>query len=682
MTKVVAPVQVKLMQDVFVLTIENPPVNAISLSVRQHLMCAVTEFEQSNASVAVLIGANGTFVAGADLREFGKPLQLPALLDVVQAVENCKKPIVAALQGSVLGGGFELALACDARVAHANTVIGLPEVSLGVIPGAGGTQLLPRRVGICCAIDLICGTQRVSAEEAKNLKLVDAVVHSDVLQAAILFAKEIKRKSRIRDEQVPAEDALLTERTIQKHKKNGKCRPAIDAAIDLILSAAELPIEEGLALERAAFQDLRASHEAQALRHLFFAESACKKSPFAKELKDQPISTVCVVGAGLMGVGIAICLLDAGISVLLLEQNMAALGRGQETVSHHYRKQVNSGKLSSIQASECLSRLSCSMNWDDVVSAELLIEAVYEDLSVKQEVFKKMDQFANSNAILATNTSYLDVNAIALVTDRPQRVLGLHFFSPANVMKLLEVVSTKHSQPEILQVGMRLGSRLKKFPVLTQNSFGFIGNRIYNAYRTQCEFMLEDGAWPEEIDAAITQFGMAMGPFSVADLSGLDIAWRMRKATPRKVGARYVDVLDKLCETGRLGRKTNAGYYDYVDGQKLHETSLLVRKIIEAASQRRGITRQSLNPEDIQRRAILSMVNEAALLMSEGVAQRTSDIDVVLVHGYGFPRWRGGPVFWARQQDPIQLQKDISQLAQHGDAAFVLSDTSILFEKS
>jgi 3-hydroxyacyl-CoA dehydrogenase len=370
------------------------------------------------------------------------------------------------------------------------------------------------------------------------------------------------------------------------------------------------------------------------------------------------------------------------MQVILLEQDAAALQRGQDRVIAHYRDRVAAQKMKADVAQAREACLHSTLDWADMAKADLVIEAVFEDLAVKQEVFKKIDQFARAGAVLATNTSYLDVDAIAQATSRPQDVLGLHFFSPANVMKLLEVVRGKDSRPDVLATGMALGKRLRKLPVLAGNHFGFIGNRIYNAYRNQCEFMLEDGAWPEDVDASLKQFGMAMGPFAVADLSGLDIAWRMRQAqaASRAPGVRYVDILDRLCQAGRLGRKTGAGYYTYVDGKQQATTDEAVRHIIEDASQRRGIQRQPLNSATIQRRALLTIVNEAARLMGEGVASRATDIDVVLVHGYGFPRWEGGPVFWARQQNREALTQEIKDLASQCGDGFVLADLSVLFE--
>jgi 3-hydroxyacyl-CoA dehydrogenase len=361
---------------------------------------------------------------------------------------------------------------------------------------------------------------------------------------------------------------------------------------------------------------------------------------------------------------------------ILLEQDAAALQRGQQRVTEHYQSRVSAGKLKASIAAASEARLSPTTDWGQLSQADLVIEAVFEDLAVKQEVFKKIDIHARPGAVLATNTSYLDVDAIANVTERPQEVLGLHFFSPAHVMKLLEVVRGSQTSPEVLATGMAFGKTLRKLPVLTGNAFGFIGNRIYNAYRKQCEFMLEDGAWPEDVDNALQAFGLAMGPFAVADLSGLDIAWRMRRAqaTTRDPHERYVAILDHLCEQGRLGRKTGSGYYAYEGGKQVRTTDAVVRAVIEQASAQRGISRRSLSTTEIQRRALLAMVNEAALLLSEGVAARASDVDVVLVQGYGFARWQGGPIFWARQQERTALQAEMQDLASHCGWGFVLAD--------
>jgi 3-hydroxyacyl-CoA dehydrogenase len=472
-------------------------------------------------------------------------------------------------------------------------------------------------------------------------------------------------------EQVASERAKLNARQ--------RLQPAYIALMDAVAGCA-LPFADGAARERALFLQLVPSNAAQALRHQFKAEREATKLPTDVQAEPRPVQTLAVIGAGTMGAGIAICALDAGLEVLLLEQNDEALARGQQRVSEHYSSRVVAGKMTAAVADAAQARLSASTDWAQLARADVVVEAVFEELAVKQAVFKQIDTHARPGAVLASNTSYLDLDAIAQATARPQDVLGLHFFSPANVMKLLEVVRGAHTGPDVLATGMALGKTLKKLPVLCGNAFGFIGNRIYNAYRTQCEFMLEDGAWPEDVDQALTGMGFAMGPFAVADLSGLDIAWRMRKAqaATRDPRERYVSILDKLCEQGRLGRKTGAGYYTYTNGKAATTTDATVRGIIEAASVARGIARQPLSAEQICRRALLAMANEAALLFAEGVAARASDIDVVLVQGYGFPRWEGGPVFWAAQQDRATLAHDLQTLAKQAGVGFRLGDINRL----
>jgi 3-hydroxyacyl-CoA dehydrogenase len=487
---------------------------------------------------------------------------------------------------------------------------------------------------------------------------------------------------RARDRQLDP-TTTLARLTIERTKLTPRqqLQPAYTALLDA-LQAATLPLDEGLQRERELFLQLQASTQSKALRYQFFAEREATKLPAKLSATPRPLQTVAIIGAGTMGAGIAICALDAGLAVILLEQDGEALQRGQQRVTDHYQGRVTAGKMKASLAAANEARLTPTIDWAQLSHADLVIEAVFEDLAVKQDVFKKIDQYARAGAVLATNTSYLDVDAIANATRRPQDVLGLHFFSPANVMKLLEVVRGAQSSPDVLATGMELGKKLKKLPVLTGNAFGFIGNRIYNAYRKQCEFMLEDGAWPEDVDSALQAFGFAMGPFAVADLSGLDIAWRMRKsqAASRDPRERYVNILDQLCEQGRLGRKTGAGYYNYVDGKKSRVTDAVVHDIIAQASQHRGIARHPLNAAQIQRRAMLAMVNEAALLLQEGVASRASDIDVVLVQGYGFPRWEGGPVFWARQQERATLENEMHTLAREAGHGFVLADLSNLLD--
>jgi 3-hydroxyacyl-CoA dehydrogenase len=664
--------------DVLVIEIDNPPINAGSQSVREGLLAAIGTLQSDTTlNAAVLIGANNTFIAGSDLREFGKPLETPQLPAVLAAIENCGKPVVAALSGAALGGGFELALACDARIALSETVVGLPEVTLGIIPGAGGTQRLPRLVGVARAIEMICAGERMSADRALQLKLVDAIVAEDLKTAAIAHARRLgTRKSRVRDLPVPLMDAALIEAAGKAALREGKQRPAVVAAIKAVKNSLILPIDEALAQDRAVFEQLRLNNDAFALRHQFFAEREATRLPAELQAAPRPVQTIAIIGAGTMGTGIAICALDADLHVVLLEQDEATLERGRQRVADYYQRRITAGKLKASIAAANEARLHLTTDWSRLAQADLVIEAVFEDMAVKLEVFRKIDAHAKAGAVLATNTSYLDVDAIANATSRPQDVLGLHFFSPANVMKLLEVVRGAKTGADVLATGMAIGKTLRKLPVLTGNAFGFIGNRIYNAYRKQCEFMLEDGAWPEEIDAALQTFGFSMGPFAVADMSGLDIAWRMRKAqaATRDPRERYVAILDHLCEQGRLGRKTGAGYYRYVDGRQVKTTDEVVRAIITQASIERGITRRTLGVTEIQRRVLLAMVNEAALLLAEGVASRASDIDVVLTQGYGFPRWEGGPVFWARQQDRATLALELKAIAGEVSQGFKLAD--------
>ncbi|QTN22229.1 enoyl-CoA hydratase/isomerase family protein [Rhizobacter sp. AJA081-3] len=670
--------------DIAVIVIDNPPINAGSAAVREGLMAAIATLK-SDASLqgAVLIGAGNTFIAGSDLREFGQPLAEPQLPTVIKAIEDCSKPVVAALHGAALGGGFELALGCDARIAAPGTVVGLPEVTLGIIPGAGGTQRLPRIVGIPRAIAMICSGERVGSAAALAAGLIDAEAEGDLRAAAVGHARQLTgRKQRLRDRAVPAAGASAIADASAAALKAGKRRPQVQAAIDAIVATASVAIDDGLADERAVFQRLRVSREALALRHQFFAERDSAKHPTLEAAKPRDIRHIAVIGAGTMGSGIAIAALDAGYEVLLLEQEAAALERGATRIHEHYASRVKGGKINAAVAAACEARLTTSLDWPRIAEADLVIEAVFEELGVKQQVFQRIDALSRPGAVLASNTSYLDLDAIAAATSRPQDVIGLHFFSPANVMKLMEIVRGKASAPDALATGLAVGRKLKKLPVLTGNAFGFVGNRLYAAYRRQCEFMVEEGASPEQVDAALEAFGFAMGPFAVADLSGLDIAWRMRQAqvATRDPAARYVHIADRLCETGRLGRKTGAGYYRYPEGASRPQVDPAVAALIAKARSDKGIAPRELVAEEIQRLVMLTLVNEAALLLAEGVAERATDVDVVLVNGYGFPRWEGGPVFWARERGAEALRADLDELGALSGPGFVRGDVNQLLD--
>ncbi|WP_434615675.1 3-hydroxyacyl-CoA dehydrogenase NAD-binding domain-containing protein [Azospirillum sp. B2RO_4] len=670
--------------DIAVIVIDNPPINAGSAAVRQGLLAAVEEIGRDAAILAaVVIGAGKTFITGSDLREFDLPLQEPQLPAVIAAIETCGKPVVAALHGAALGGGFELALGCDGRIALAGTMVGLPEVSLGIVPGAGGTQRLPRIVGVPAAIRLIASAERVPAAKALALGMVDEVVDGDLRAAAVAFARRLDgRKNRVRDRAVPASDEAEVAAATRDALKAGRNRPAARTAVETVAAAALLPIDEGLARERAAFQELRISRDAKALRHLFFAERESARHPDLAGFAPRRVGRIGIVGAGTMGTGIAIAALDGGFQAVLVERDDAALERGVQRIADHYAGRVAAGKLDGAVAADREARLTAGTDWTLLSDADLIIEAVFEDLAVKQEVFRRLDAVARPGAVLASNTSYLDLDAIAAVTARPQDVIGLHFFSPANVMRLLEVVRGAASDADALATGLAVAKRLGKLPVLTANAFGFIGNRIYAAYRRQCEFMIEEGAYPEQVDAALESFGFAMGPFAVADLSGLDIAWRMRQAqaATRDPQARYVTVPDWLCEAGRLGRKTGAGYYRYADGGRGRQPDPAVRDLIDGASAEKGIARRTLDDDEIRRRALLAMMNEAAHLLAEGVAARPEDVDLVLVNGYGFPRWEGGPVFLARELGREALERDLDWLAGLSGSGFTRADSGPLLD--
>ncbi|WAL84015.1 3-hydroxyacyl-CoA dehydrogenase NAD-binding domain-containing protein [Pandoraea sp. XJJ-1] len=673
----------KNLNGIAVIALDHPPVNCLSHALRERIL---DELDTALADPAirgiVLTGNDKAFSAGADVGEFGKPIQLkePILRTVITRVETSEKPVVAAIAGVALGGGLELALGCHGRVVQENARIGLPEINLGLIPGSGATQRLPRLIGIEQAHALASSGIPKSARQLANIGLFDEVVASDVIAAAIALTSEMAERRtpypRARDRSLDVcgvQDAIKAQR--EKLTVRQRLQPAYAALLDA-LSASSLPFDEGMNRERELFLALMQTTAAQALRYQFKAERDAARLPPDLQVTARPIKCVAIIGAGTMGSGISISALDCGLNVLLLEQNDEALARGRERILQHYESRVVAGKLLSETATSNAQRLSTSTSWALLEQADLVIEAVFEDLAVKQEVFRQIDAHARAGAILATNTSYLDVDAIASVTSRPRDVLGLHFFSPAQVMKLIEVVRGSDTAADVMATGMNFAVALKKIPVMTGNAFGFIGNRIYSAYRRQCEFMLEDGAWPEDIDNALTAMGFAMGPFAVADLSGLDIAWRMRKAraSTRDPRERYVTVPDQLCEAGRIGRKAGAGYYTYVDGKQSRTTDSHVRALIERASAARGIVRRELSPLEIQRRALLSMVNEAALLLAEGVASRPSDVDVVMVQGYGFPRWEGGPVFWARQQDRTAMEAELKTLAAEAGHGFVLGD--------
>lgn len=666
-----------------VITVNNPPINAGSIEVRQGLLDAISRLEEnSEAHAGVIIGAGTTFIAGSDIKEFSLPLAEPHLPQVIAAIENCSKPVVCAIHGAALGGGFELALGCDARIAQEGAVVGLPEVTLGIIPGAGGTQRLPRLIGIEKSIGLICGATRIKADEALKLGIINKVVREDLLAHAIGLAQELgEKKSRVRDLATPRAETADIELATQKALKAGKSRPHIKMAIEMILNAMTMPIDQGLAKEREVFQALRISTEAKALRHQFFAERKLFKALSLNSAQAKTVERVAVIGAGTMGSGIAIACLSAGYSVHLLDQSASSLVNGVKKVEDFYGSRLINGKMSAEKVAAALGRFTHSSQWADIASVDLVIEAVFENMEVKHAVFKQIDEHAKTDALLATNTSYLDIEAIAEKTRNPSRLFGLHFFSPANIMKLMEIIRLKETSDAVIATGLLFAKRLGKTPVISANAFGFIGNRIYAAYRRQCEFMMEEGAYPEQIDKALEDFGFAMGPFAVADMSGLDIAWAMRKsqAVTRDPAHRYVNIPDILCEEGRFGRKTGSGYYAY-DAAGKRTIDPLVNQVIDESSAAKGIARRDFSSQEIVDRVLLTMMNEVAHLVSEKVVGDATDADIALVNGYGFPRWQGGPVFMAREMGLEKLNAAIDVLEKQSGPGFKRANLNVLFE--
>jgi len=663
--------------DVAVLTIDNPPVNASSQAVRAGIVQEIEAARSDGATGAVLVGAGRCFVAGADLREFGQPLTPPELPEVIACIEATPFPVVAALHGVALGGGLELAMGCDWRVAAADTKVGLPEVSLGFVPGAGGTLRLPRLVGRARAMDLICRAARITAEEAYEIGLIDAVTDSDPLQSALAFLAEGRDKRLVRNLAPPSESDADLDDVAANMLKRGKNRPNVAEAIRLI-RASDRTADTALADERAVFQTLRGSDEAFALRHLFFAERKAAQVDGLDMGAAREVTRVGVIGGGTMGQGIARAFLAAGLQVVMMERDDDALDIALQRTRAGIAVQVAKGRLDAEAAARREEGLSGAVDYAALQGCDLVIEAVFEDMAVKMEVLAKLEAALPTETILATNTSYLNIDEMTADLIHPGRVLGLHFFSPADMMELLEVVRAGATSDATLATGLKLARKLGKQPVVARVGEGFIGNRIYAAYRGCAELLVLDGASPEHVDRAATEFGFAMGPFAVSDMSGLDIAWAMRKrrAAARDPKARYVTIPDQLCEAGRLGRKTGMGWYAYPDGRAVPDPE--VAALIDKARRDAGITPVAYDLDVIQRYLLAAMVNEATCLLAEGIAQRASDIDVVMTNGYGFPRWRGGPLYWAARQDRETLVRDLGELAEtigHGFRAGPVDET-------
>jgi len=633
--------------EVAVVTVDNPPVNALKHEVRAGLAEALGQARDDGAVKAVVIACAGrTFFAGADITEFGKPPQAPSLHDVIAAIEAMPKPVVAALHGTALGGGFELALACHFRVAAPGARVGLPEVKLGLLPGAGGTQRLPRLVGPEKALQMIVTGEPIGAAEARGDGIIDEIVEGDLTAAAIDFARRVVREGRPlrlvrnREERLIGEGFADAAEMLTRRLR-GREAPA--ACVEAVRNAIVLPFEEGLKREAELFRKLVAGAQSKAQRHIFFAEREAAKVPGIPErTKPRPIASGAVIGAGTMGGGIAMCFANAGIPVTIVETGRDLLQKGLDRVAANYRATVSRGGLSADEMERRVGLITGVTELEAVGAADVVIEAVFEEMDLKRRVFSDLDRVAKSNALLATNTSTLDVDEIARATKRPQDVLGTHFFSPANVMRLLEIVRGAATAPDALATAVTLGRRLGKVPVTVGVCYGFVGNRMLARRSVETERLLLEGALPQEVDAAVTGFGFPMGPFAMADMAGLDVGWRIRKGR----GERN-EIEDALCEAGHYGQKTGKGYFRYEPGSRTPSPDPDVENIILETSSRLGVNRRPIPQEEIVERMIFPMINEGARILEEGIATRPGDIDVIWVYGYGWPVWRGGPMYYA-----------------------------------
>ncbi|MEG4642327.1 3-hydroxyacyl-CoA dehydrogenase NAD-binding domain-containing protein [Paracoccus sp. APAP_BH8] len=663
-------VHLSLADDIAVITIDNPPVNVASRAVRAGLMMALDRAEAAGVARVVLTGAGKTFVAGADAKEFSAPPRPPHLPDIANRIESFPVPVVAAINGAALGGGLELALACAARVAAPRATLGLPEVTLGVVPGAGGTQRLPRLVGLEQALSLIPEGRVIGAAEALRIGLVDAMTDDPVAAARILALPD---RPATGARPAPACDPVAIEAARKQAARRSPQQIAPQRAIDLIEAAVRLSLAEGLALERQNFLDLKTGDQAAALRYVFFAERAAMGQGKAQ---GADVRSAVVVGGGTMGAGIAYALAGIGVTVTLVETDAAAVERARANIARLFDDAVKRGKASAERAASDMERLfTFRAGYDDLPPVDIAIEAVFEDLSIKRQVFAALDAALPETAILATNTSYLDPDRIAKGVRNPTRFLGLHFFSPAHVMKLVEVIRARDTGPETLVTALRLAARLRKIPVLAGVCDGFIGNRILTRYRQCCDVMLIEGALPAQIDAAMRGFGLAMGPYEVQDLSGLDIAYANRKRLGWKTmpGFRYIPIADRIVEeTGRLGRKTGAGWYDHTGGKAV--SSALIDGIVVEESARAGIVRRRFTDAEIVARATAAMVEEGFRILGERIAERAADIDLVMIHGYGFPRWRGGPMHWAGRVGLSEILRRIEGYAAEDPLSWSVPD--------
>ena len=669
---------------VAILWLTNPPVNGLSYAVRGGLAEQLTAALADDAVAAIVVaGAGRMFCGGADIREFGQPPPPGAafLPKVIDDLEASPKPVVAAIHGVAAGGGLEVALACHVRIATPGTRVGLPEVTLGILPGAGGTQRMPRLIGVGAALELIVGGTLLPVERARALGVIDEVIDADsdgLVKAAMARAQQmardgvaLRRISAIDDRLVEARgDPSLFAAFRKKMAKRARGFDAPYACVESIEASLTMSYPDGAVKERELFTRLVASDQSKAQRHAFFAERDVAKIPdVPKDTPRQNIKTAAVIGCGTMGGGIAMNFANAGIPVTVFEMSQDALDHGLALVRKNYAATVSKGRLSLAEMDTRMARMSATLNYADLGNADVVIEAVFEEMEVKKQVFGALDTACKPEAILATNTSTLDVDEIAASTTRPDKVIGTHFFSPANVMRLMENVRSAHTSAGTIATTMALSKTLGKIGVLVGVCDGFVGNRMLYAYRRQADFLLEEGALPSQIDRVIYDFGFPMGPFQMGDLAGLDVGWRIRKrqASTRPAHLRYSPIADRICELGRFGQKTGAGWYRYEAGSRAPIPDPVVEELVTSVSAELGITRRPIDDDEIIPRCLYPLVNEGAKILEEGLALRASDIDVVWLHGYGFPRYRGGPMFWADLVGLQTIYDTMSRLHdQHG----------------
>ena len=674
-----SPISTRKHGDVLIVLSNNPPVNALGAAVRQGLVAAIEQAEADEAIKAVVIACEGqTFFAGADITEFGKPPVMPWLPTVVDTIENCSKPVVAAIHGTALGGGLEVALGCHYRVAVPSAKLGTPEVKLGLLPGAGGTQRLPRVAGVRKALEMCATGNPIGAKDAFACGLVDRLVEGELIPHAVAYAEEVRDvrplpKSSERQDKLDECDPGTFETFRKENGRKFRGFDAPEANIKAVKIACEKPYSEGVLEERKLFMELMSGTQSKAQQYFFFAErKAAKIDGLPEETRPRDVHRVGVIGAGTMGGGISMNFLSAGIPVTIVEMGQEALDRGTGLMRKNYEATAAKGRLTTDQVEKAMGLLKPTLDFNALADCDLIIEAVYEDMEVKKEVFGRLDKIAKRGAILASNTSYLDINEIAASISRPADVVGTHFFSPANVMKLLEVVRGDKTAPDVLLTVMQLGKKIKKVPVVAGVCHGFIGNRMLMPRQVEATKLLLEGASPEQVDRVHVEFGMPMGPFQMADLAGVDIGWH-RDPT------RIENIRDALCAIDRWGQKKGAGFYDY-DEKRRPTPSPVVKQIIEDFAKKQGVERREISDEEIVERTLYTMVNEGAKILEEGIAQRASDVDVVWVYGYGWPVYRGGPMFWADTVGPGKIVEGLKRQEERMRPEFSFS--KLLLEKA